>query len=499
MGKIIVTLPGVYDVQFLSSKELPKINHILVAENKKNVLLVESILSETVVRCILIKGLDGNLRIGDHLIDTKKPLMVPVGSESLGGVFDILGTPLNSIKPSFKKIAINSTVPKQQNFFIKNEIIESGIKAIDFFTPILRGGKIGIFGGAGVGKTVLIKEVINNISSQINDNVHNIFVGIGERTREAKELYDELKASNFLKTMSLYFAEMNESSGTRMKILQAGITAAEYARDYNHNEVLIFIDNIYRYLQAGRELASSLGKKPSELGYQSTINSEMSYIQERLNANHNGSITSFQAVFLPMDDLNDPASVAILNHLDSLLVLSRDIANSGLFPAVDALKSISWIATPNIIGETHYQLIKKVKSILIKQKELEEIIAILGIDELDEKSRREVKIATQLTNYFTQNLHTTVHFRNQPGVSVPLKNNIETVKRILNGDYLELEDYQFLYIADYNDLDQMLSAQKLAKAKLLESENQSLLVKTKSKAKSKTKWNQFLKNSFKIN
>ncbi|MDQ0514090.1 F-type H+-transporting ATPase subunit beta [Mycoplasmoides fastidiosum] len=458
MGKIIVAQPGVYDVQF-NQGQLPKIGNVLVCETKKCVLVVEAIISETVAKCILLKGSDSFLRINQSLVDTKKPLMVPVGTETLGGVFNILGQPLNKIEAAYRKIPINSTNKPKKDFYVKNEIIETGIKAVDFFTPVLRGGKLGIFGGAGVGKTILIKELINNISRKINKNVHNIFVGVGERTREAKELYDELQKTNFLNLMSLYVAEMNETSASRMKILQAGITAAEYARDANKNEVLIFIDNIYRYLQAGRELSSSLGKKPSELGYQATINSEIASAQERLDTNSNGSITSFQAVFLPMDDLNDPASVAILNHLDSLLVLSREIAGKGLFPAVDPLRTSSWITNPTIIGDLHYNLLLEVKAILNKQKELEEIITILGIEELDLESRKKVKIAAQLTSYFTQNLHTTVQFTNQQGVFVPLERNLETIKRIIQGDYLSLEEHEFLYINDYEDLDRILANQ----------------------------------------
>lgn len=479
MSRVKAILFGVYQVEFVNDS-LPKIGNVLISQNKKVALLVESVVSKNIVRAILIKGSDHEIKIDDVLIDTQKPLMVPVGSETGGSVFNVLGKPIIKSNLIFSKIAIDATYKQNKHFSSKDQILETGIKALDFFAPVLRGGKIGIFGGAGVGKTILIKELINNIYNRFNKNVFSIFAGIGERTREAKELYEELKASGFLNSMALYIAQMNEPAGARMKILSCAITAAEYARDYNKNEVLIFIDNIFRYLQAGRELSSSLGKKPSELGYQPTLNSEISYVQERLNTNSNGSITSFQAVYLPMDDLNDPASVAILNHLDSLLVLSREIAATGLFPAIDPLRTKSWTTSPAYIGELHHKLLLQVNEILVRYKELEEIIAILGFEELDENNKRLAKIANQLKNYFTQNLHTTTHFTNAPGVFVTIKDNIETIKRIVNGDYLDLEEHHFLYIGFYNDLDAIAAKIKANEdAKKIEIQNKEKLINVK--------------------
>ncbi|CAC13623.1 ATP SYNTHASE BETA CHAIN [Mycoplasmopsis pulmonis] len=455
MGKVKHLWSDVYDVEF-SENELPNIGNILSLQDGKCFLMVERILSNTLVRAILIKIGEEQIKINDIAIDTKESFNVPVGSATNGAIFDVLGNLLNEHPGDFKKVEVDSTISTEKHFNSDNEIINTGIKIIDFFVPIIKGSKIGIFGGAGVGKTIIIKELIFNISRQRDSNdVKVFFVGTGERTREAKELYDELVNSSLIKSTSLFISQMNEPSGSRMKILPVGITAAEYARDSEQKDVLFFVDNIYRYLQAGRELSFSLGKKPSEAGYQATLVSDISSVQERLANSKHGSITSFQTVFLPMDDLNDPASVAILNHLDSSLVLSREIFAEGLFPAIDPLLSNSSLLQEKIVGKRHILLVKRVKKILHKYKQLEEMIMILGVQELEPNNRLIVKKAQQLKNYFSQNLFMASSYTKKPGFFADKEEMLDEIEKIVDGHYIDIPEYKFLYLGSSKKLDQI--------------------------------------------
>lgn len=372
--------------------------------------------------------------------------MVPVGLESRNNMYSFKGIPLlDDRKTKPKYVEMNSTI--NQNRFLNSEIeiVETGIKAIDFFIPIIKGYKLGIFGGAGVGKTVLMKEIIFNVNKQ-SVNTSNIFIGSGERSREAIELLNELEGSNLMDRSAMYISKMNESPGARMSIVPIGVTAAEYLRDQEKQDVLLFIDNIYRFVQAENETSASLGKKPSVGGYQSTLESDVANIEDRLYKNENGSITSFQTMFLPMDDLSDPSAVAVFNHLDGSLVLSRRQSAKNIFPAFDPLASQSNSVDEKILGKKHFDAIIETKRILKAYKDLEDVILILGFDELDEESKITVKKALQLENFFTQNFFMTEHFTKSPGQYVSLEDTVDSVIRILEGKYIKQSPEIFQYV-----------------------------------------------------
>ncbi|TDO19818.1 F-type H+-transporting ATPase subunit beta [Mycoplasma testudineum] len=460
-GKIVAVSSDVVDVFFENVNSIPEIGTILKSSDQKTSMIVEQILNKNTVRAILVWVSKIQLQIGEEIINTNKSFQVPVGPSTNGLVFNVIGEPLNntSLSDNIFKIDINEPSENAPDFGLRNNIVETGIKIIDFFLPVLEGSKIGIFGGAGVGKTVVIKELIFNVSNK-SENFKFFFVGTGERTREGKELYNELVESDLLDKTTMFIAQMNEPSGARQKIVPVALRSIEYARDVEQKNVLTFIDNIYRYVQAGSELSFSLGRKPSEAGYQATLVSEISSIQEGLKANKNGSITTFQTVFLPMDDINDPASAAILSHLDSSMVLSRDIAGQNYFPAIDPLQSNSINTSLKIIGKRHSQLLTEVKSVLQKYKDLEDMILILGLNELEKDKQIIVKKALQLKAYFTQNFHVAENFTKRPGVYVKKENMLQTVENILEGKYLELDDFNFLYIKDFSDLDDKLNEYK---------------------------------------
>ncbi|MEA4191179.1 MSC_0618 family F1-like ATPase beta subunit [Mycoplasma sp. 2248] len=448
-AKITKLWSDVIEIQFKNEK-LPAINSLLKSDNG-SYLLVKRILNENTLLAVIV-DLKDNLSINDKIEKLNHSFMVPVGNEAKGNIYDVLGNNLSSPQTKVTKtVEMDSTIVTNTNYEKRAQLLTTGIKVIDFFVPILDGDKIGIFGGAGVGKTVLMKEIIFNLSKQ-KTNTSAIFIGSGERSREAIELYNDLTESNLMQNSTMYISRMNENPGSRMSIVPVGITAAEYLRDNNKENVLLFIDNIFRFLQAGNEVAASLDKKPSIGGYQATLNTEISQAEERLYTNENGSITSFQTVFLPMDDLSDPSAVAVFNHLNSSLVLSREISAKNIFPAFDPLVSSSNNVNPEIIGSKHYQAILDTKYILQRYKEIEDVMLILGFDELDDESKTIVKKALQLQNFFSQNFFMTEHFTLRKGVFVPLDQTVDSVVRIINGEFIDVNPEKFAYIGSVNEL-----------------------------------------------
>ncbi|WP_373440184.1 MSC_0618 family F1-like ATPase beta subunit [Metamycoplasma equirhinis] len=433
----------IVEIKF-SKTSLPKINTLLTLHGGKTFVLVKRIIDEVTVRAIIVYS-SKDISINEEVTNTKKSFLVPVGQLSKNNIYNFWGNPLieTGIKPKY--VEMNSTLASTRFLDSKIEIVETGIKAIDFFMPIIKGYKLGIFGGAGVGKTVLMKEIIFNVNKK-QQSTSNIFIGSGERSREAIELYDELQSSNLMENSSMYISKMNESPGARTSIVPIGLTAAEYLRDVDKEDVLLFIDNIYRFVQAENEVSASLGKKPSVGGYQSTLESDVANIEDRMFKNENGSITSFQTIFLPMDDLSDPSAVAVFNHLDGNLVLSREQTSKNIFPAFDPLASSSNSVNEKIIGKRHYDAIVETKKILKAYKDLEDVILILGFDELDKENKIIVKKALQLENFFTQNFFMTEHFTKSPGTYVPLNDTVESVIRILEGKYINQSPEIFSYV-----------------------------------------------------
>ncbi|WFQ95885.1 ATP synthase F0F1 subunit beta [Mycoplasma feriruminatoris] len=449
-GKIISISGDVIEVQFEPSN-LPSINQLLTTHDNHTYLLVKSVINDTNIKAIIIYA-SKQISLSDPVINTKKSFMVPVGSKAKNNIFSFTGVSLNNKHDEKQEyVEMNSTINNKRELTTEFELIETGIKAIDFFIPIFKGFKLGIFGGAGVGKTILMKEIIFNVNNKYK-NTSNIFIGSGERSREGIELYDELTESNLMKNSTMFVSKMNESPGARMSIVPIGVTAAEYLRDVKKEDVLLFIDNIYRFIQAENEVSATLGKKPSVGGYQSTLESDVANIQDRLFKNKNGAITSFQTVFLPMDDLSDPSAVAVFNHLDSNLVLSRDQAAKNILPAFDPLASSSSSVDETLIGKKHFNAIIEVKRILKAYKDLEDVILILGFDELDAESKILVKKALQLENFFTQYFFMTEQFTKQKGQYVPLKDTIESVIRIIEGKYIKQSPEIFSYIGSALDL-----------------------------------------------
>ncbi|MBU4690538.1 F0F1 ATP synthase subunit beta [Mycoplasma sp. ES3157-GEN-MYC] len=448
-GKITKFSSDVIEVVF-KTNELPKVNTLLTMHDSKTFLLVKRVVNDTTVKAIVIYT-SQPISLDDEVHNTNKSFMVPVGQKSKNNIYSFEGKPLLNNVNDLKYVEMNSTISKDKFIDTKIEIIETGIKAIDFFIPIVKGYKIGIFGGAGVGKTVLMKEIIFNVNNN-SKQTSNIFIGSGERSREGIELYNELNESNLLKNSIMYISKMNEAPGARMSIVPIGITAAEYLRDQEQEDVLLFIDNIYRFIQAENEVSSSLGKKPSVGGYQSTLESDVANIEHRMFKNQNGAITSFQTMFLPMDDLSDPSAVAVFNHLDGNLVLSRTQTAKNIFPAFDPLASQSNSVNEAIIGKEHLNAIIETKRILKTYKDLEDVILILGFDELDEQNKIIVKKALQLENFFTQNFFMTEHFTKSKGQFVKLADTVKSVQKILNGEYIKQSPEIFSYVGSALDI-----------------------------------------------
>ncbi|WP_029512967.1 MSC_0618 family F1-like ATPase beta subunit [Mycoplasmopsis iners] len=449
-AKITKIWTDVIEITF-EKESLPLVNSLLLSE-KGSYLLVKKILNENTLLAVIVENQKA-LEIGEKVKNLKHTFQVPVGENAKGNIYDVLGNKLNNDQQDNKALYVemDSTNKANKNYDKQIKILQTGIKVIDFFIPILDGDKIGIFGGAGVGKTVLMKEIIFNLSKQ-QKNTSSIFIGSGERSREAIELYHDLTESNLMQNSIMYISRMNENPGSRMSIVPIGITSAEYLRDTKKENVLLFVDNIFRFLQAGNEVAASLDKKPSIGGYQATLNTEISHAEQRLYSNENGSITSFQTVFLPMDDLSDPSAVAVFNHLNASLVLSREVSAKNIFPAFDPLVSSSANINPNILGKKHYDAILEAKYILQRYKEIEDIMFILGYDELDDESKVVVKKALQLQNFFSQAFFMTEHFTRRPGVFVSLEETVDSVVRILNGEFLDINPEKFSYIGSVNDI-----------------------------------------------
>jgi F-type H+-transporting ATPase subunit beta len=456
-GTIVRIVGPVVDVFF--PKSVPDILNALEVPYKENSIVLEVVLQlgNNTVRTISLGSTDGLSREME-VIDTGAPVMVPVGDETLGRIMNVIGEPIDDRGPikSKKKMPIHRVAPSFEDQSTETEILVTGIKIIDLLAPYPRGGKIGLFGGAGVGKTVLIMELINNVAKAHGG--YSVFAGVGERTREGNDLYHEMIASGVIdlnkkgSKASLVYGQMNESPGARARVALTGLTVAEYFRDEAHQDVLLFIDNIFRFTQAGSEISALLGRIPSAVGYQSTLGSEMGELQERITSTNKGSITSVQAVYVPADDLTDPAPAASFAHLDATTVLSRKIAELGIFPAVDPLDSTSRILDPRIVGEEHYNLARKVQEILQTYKSLQDIIAILGMDELSEEDKLIVARARKIQKFFSQPLHVAEAFTGRPGAFVSLEETIEGFKAIVDGKCDHIPESDFYMVGSLQDV-----------------------------------------------
>ena len=438
-GKIVSVAGPVVDVAFETADVLPNIKDALVVKlgGEKKVMEVSKDMGGSIVRCIMLSASEG-LRKGLEVFPTGGPISVPVGEKTLGRMFNVLGEPIDDGGPvkTKDKWQIHRDPPSFEDQSPVIEVLETGIKVIDLLAPYAKGGKIGLFGGAGVGKTVLIQELIHNIATE--QGGYSIFTGVGERSREGNDLWHEMKESGVIKKTALVFGQMNEPPGSRMRVAQTGLTMAEYFRDVKRQNVLLFIDNIFRFIQAGSEVSALLGRMPSAVGYQPTLANELGELQERIASTKNGSITSVQAVYVPADDLTDPAPANTFSHLDATTVLSRKIVEQGIYPAVDPLESSSRILEPSIVGEEHYRTARRAQEILQKYKELQDIIAILGMDELDEDDKLTVFRARKIQRFLSQPFSVAEVFTGIPGQYVPLSETIRGFKAIIEG---EMDDY----------------------------------------------------------
>lgn len=451
-GKIVQILGPVIDVEFETEK-LPFIHDALTVENhgKKVVMEVAQHMGNQTVRCILLAASEG-LHKGMEVTATGGAIKVPVGKQTLGRMFNVLGETIDNGEPvkGEEQWSIHREPPKFEDQSPVVEMFETGIKVIDLLAPYAKGGKIGLFGGAGVGKTVLIQELIHNIATEHGG--YSIFTGVGERSREGNDLWGEMTESGVIKNTALVFGQMNEPPGSRMRVAQTGLTMAEYFRDQEKQNVLLFIDNIFRYVQAGSEVSALLGRMPSAVGYQPTLANEVGALQERITSTKNGSITSVQAVYVPADDLTDPAPATTFAHLDATTVLSRSISEQGIYPAVDPLESNSRILEPDIVGEEHYEVARRVEEALQRYKELQDIIAILGMEELDEEDKITVFRARKIQKFLSQPFHVAENFTGIPGAYVPVNETIRGFKAILDGEMDDYPESAFLMAGTIEDV-----------------------------------------------
>ena len=447
IGKIVQVIGAVVDVEF-SDGHLPDILTALEIKNPNNsdapdlVCEVAQHLGDNVVRTIAMDATEGLVR-GMEAVDTGKPIMVPVGKASVGRILNVIGRPVDNMGPvnAEKYYPIHRPAPSFTEQNTKVELLETGIKVVDLLVPFPKGGKMGLFGGAGVGKTVILMEMINNIAKQHGGS--SVFAGVGERTREGNDLYNELKEAGVLERATLVYGQMNEPPGARARVALTALACAEYFRDEENQDVLLFIDNIFRFTQAGSEVSALLGRMPSAVGYQPTLGTDIGALQERITSTNKGSITSVQAVYVPADDLTDPAPATTFSHLDGTLVLSRQIAELGIYPAVDPLDSTSRILDPNVVGEEHYQVARQVQMVLQKYKELQDIIAILGMDELSDEDKLTVARARRIQRFLSQPFHVAETFTGTPGQYVKLEDTIKGFKGILEGKYDHLAESDF--------------------------------------------------------
>ncbi len=450
-GTVVQIIGAVLDIRF-DPEHLPNLLNAIEIEHdgKKLVAEVAQHIGDDTVRCIAMGSTDGLIR-GIPAVDTGASIKVPVGRQTLGRIFNLLGEAVdNQPQPETEeKWEIHRKAPGFEEQEGSTQVLETGIKVVDLIAPYLKGGKIGLFGGAGVGKTVLIMELINNIAKQHGGL--SVFTGVGERTREGNDLYNEMKESGVIEKTTLVYGQMNEPPGARMRVALSGLTMAEYFRDKEGQDVLLFIDNIFRFTQAGSEVSALLGRMPSAVGYQPTLATEMGALQERITSTKKGSITSVQAVYVPADDLTDPAPATTFAHLDATTVLSRNISSMGIFPAVDPLDSTSRILTPEIVGQEHYQVAREVQSILQRYNELQDIIAILGMDELDDNDKLTVARARKIQRFLSQPFSVAQQFTGMEGKYVPLKETIRGFKEIIEGKHDDLPESAFLFVGTIDE------------------------------------------------
>ena len=451
-GKIVQVMGPVVDVEF-SDHNLPCIQDALEVDNngKKCVMEVAQHIGNDTVRCVMLAASEG-LHRDMEVTATGAGIQVPVGKATLGRLFNVLGEPIDNKGPveAEEKWCIHREPPTFEDQSPVVEVLETGIKVIDLLAPYAKGGKIGLFGGAGVGKTVLIQELIRNIATEHGG--YSIFTGVGERSREGNDLWTEMGESGVLEKTALVFGQMNEPPGARMRVAETGLTQAEYFRDKEHQDVLLFIDNIFRFTQAGSEVSALLGRMPSAVGYQPTLANEMGALQERIASTKDGSVTSVQAVYVPADDLTDPAPATTFAHLDATTVLSRKIVEQGIYPAVDPLESSSRILEPDVVGEEHYEIARKVQEILQSYKELQDIIGILGMEELSEEDKTTVYRARKIQRFLSQPFHVAETFTGIPGKYVPLEETIRGFKMIVNGEMDDYPEWAFFNVGTIDDV-----------------------------------------------
>ena len=451
-GTVIQVVGPVLDIRF-DDGCLPDLLNAIEVTLNGNVIVAEVAqhIGDNVARCIAMSSTDGLTR-GAEAVDTGASISVPVGEDCLGRVFNLLGQPIDE-KPDVatqERWPIHRPAPSYEEQQGATDILETGIKVVDLICPYAKGGKIGLFGGAGVGKTVLIQELIYNIATAHNG--YSVFTGVGERTREGNDLYNEMTESGVISKTAMVFGQMNEPPGARMRVALSGLTMAEYFRDVKHQDVLLFIDNIFRFTQAGSEVSALLGRMPSAVGYQPTLATEMGALQERITSTKNGSITSVQAVYVPADDLTDPAPATTFAHLDATTVLDRGIASLGIYPAVDPLDSTSRILSPDVVGKEHYEVARAVQQILQRYKELQDIIAIMGMDELSEEDKITVNRARKVQRFLSQPFHVAEQFTGYQGKYVPLKETIRSFQEIIAGQHDEIPESYFLYKGSIDDV-----------------------------------------------
>lgn len=464
-GEVVQVIGAVVDIRFAEESEVPRVLNavkIEVPEKQIDVTLeVIQIIGENTVRCVALESTDGLVR-GMKAVDTGSPITVPVGEETIGRMFSVLGEPIDGkagLSGKEKKDSIHKVSPKFIEQLPVTSILETGLKVIDLLAPFPKGGKIGLFGGAGVGKTVLVMELMRNVAHELSGM--SVFAGIGERTREGNDLWLELNSSGVIKNTILVFGEMNEPPGSRLRAGLSALTMAEYFRDEKKKDVLFFIDNVYRYIQAGCEVSTLLGRMPSAVGYQPNLTTEIAELEERIASTRNGSVTSVQAVYVPADDLTDPAIVAIFAHLDAKVVLSRQIAELGIYPAADPLDSTSRILDPRIIGEEHYNTVIRVQKVIQKYKDLQDIISILGIDELSDEDKLTVYRARKMQKFFSQPFFVAEQFSGLKGKFVKLKDTIKGFNMILEGKMDDIPEQAFFMAGTIEDV--MENAEKIKK------------------------------------